>query len=391
MKLLTISAFFAGHGGGIELVAGNLVRALAARGHESRWAAADLDPAPGMNGVTPVPLPAHDPAERLLGLPMPLLTPAALRALDRQVATSDALIVHDALYMSSLAAIASARRHQKPWLLVQHIGTIPFTGLPLRMLMAMATHGCTRPVLRRAPELVFISETVRRQFTDIRRERPAHLIFNGVDGQLFHPVESDERAALRRRLAIEGHDEVLLFAGRFVEKKGLNVLRLLAEQRPRSLFLLAGDGPLAPDTWGLPNIRVVGKCRQDHLAALYQVSDVLVLPSIGEGFPLVIQEALASGLPVVCGRGSAEADPGASTYLTGVDVDMGDPQSTTMRFNVALDAIRPEVNVAASRYAREHYSWAANAAQIEQLLVALIDHLAQARDTPGPQVPPASA
>ena len=55
-------------------------------------------------------------------------------------------------------------------------------------------------------------------------------------------------------------------------------------------------------------MRVFSDLAGPGLAELYRASDVFVLPSQGEGFPLVVQEALACGLPVVCGDESTGAD-----------------------------------------------------------------------------------
>ncbi|HEY1124799.1 MAG TPA: glycosyltransferase family 4 protein [Sphingobium sp.] len=371
MRILTVSAFFAGHGGGIELVAGNLAQALAERGHDSFWAAADLDPAPALDGVTAAPLRSFDPIEKLAGLPMPLITLAARRELDRQVAAADAVIIHDALYMPSLAAASSARRHAKPWLLIQHIGAIPYSSMALRLMMKAATRLVTRPMLRRAPQLVFISDAIHREFADVARAHPAQVIFNGVDSNLFHPGMAEERATLRNTLHASGFSEILLFVGRFVERKGLAVLEALARRRPQSLFLLAGGGPIVPDGWALDNVRTLGKCSQSQLADLYRVADALLLPSTGEGFPLVIQEALASGLPVICGEDSAAADPGAASYLRSVAINLTQPALTADRFNDAINAARLGPNFEAASYAAANYNWAVGAERIEALLAEL--------------------
>lgn len=372
LRILTVSAFFAGHGGGIEVVAGNLAHALAERGHDSVWAAANLDTPPSLGKVTTIPLSAFDPIERAIGLPMPLLSPAALKKLDQQVKAADAVLIHDALYIPSIIAAARARRYGKPSILLQHIGVIPYSRAHLRFLMRAANSIITRRALRNAPQVVFISEAVRRQFGGLAFQRPPQLLFNGVDSQLFHPANDSERRSLRAALMTDEFKEILLFVGRFVEKKGLGVVRALAERRPQSLFLMAGSGPIAPGRWQLPNVRDLGKCTQARLAELYRAADALLLPSIGEGYPLVVQEAMASGLSILCGLDSASADPGAGHHLSGLLVDHSDPAGTAERFDRALSVITREPNTQGAAYAQSRYSWPANAQRVEALITAQI-------------------
>ncbi len=80
----------------------------------------------------------------------------------------------------------------------------------------------------------------------------------------------------------------------FVKKKGIDLLLRAAD--PELELVLCGAGSQIPPQ---PGTRVLGLVDQSTLAEVYRAADVLVLPSEGEGFPLVVQEALASGLPVV--------------------------------------------------------------------------------------------
>ena len=361
MRLLTVSAFFESHGGGIEIVAGATARALGSLGHECRWAAAGFDTLPDDHFVRPVPLEASDPLERWTGLPMPLLSGAARRLLDREVAEADGIIIHDALYLSSLLAARSAKRHRKPWILVQHIGAIPYNSPLLRMAVTGANRLVTRPLLSSAPQAVFISDAVRRFFAGSRLKCPPALVLNGVDHQMYSPASSKERRELRKRFYMSDSRRELLFVGRFVEKKGLSAIGALASAKPEWNFSIVGSGPIDPSQWKLPNVRLFGRRTRSELADFYRAADALVLPSVGEGFPLVIQEAMASGLPVFSGLESAAADPGAKSLIHAVEVDPRDPAGTAKRFAKAIEEAAPGTSNDSSDYALRAYSWDANA------------------------------
>jgi len=365
MRLLTVSHFYEEHGGGIERVAAQLCRQFAQAGHESGWAASDADPAPAAP-IEATPLPCANPIERIVGLPMPVPGPAALRGLDRAIASSDVVVIHDALYLTSIAAMIMARIRRKRVVLIQHIAAIPFASRLMRTVMILANWMVTRPMMKAADRVVFISDTVRRALLGDNSTIPCLLLYNGVDPAIFHIHSAEARASTRHEYGLPDTGPVALFVGRFVEKKGLAILRALAIRRPDLQILLVGAGPIRPENWALPNIRVLGPLPQESLSALYGATDFLLLPSAGEGYPLVVQEAMACGLPIVCGQDSAAADPQAQQWLHGVRIDLADATWSAERCEAAITALahEPADRAAMARYAAETYSWPAMAAAI---------------------------
>ncbi|RRH96484.1 glycosyltransferase family 1 protein [Mesorhizobium tamadayense] len=363
MRILTVSHFYEAHGGGIERVAGHLCRQFTQPGVQAVWAASDADQPPEA-GVEAVPLACVNPTEKIIGLPIPLPGVRAIRALASEVRRSDAVVVHDALYVTSILALLMAKASRKRVVLIQHIAGIPFSSRILRSVMAMANIVVTRHMLRAADALVFISDTVRHDLVGTPARIPYQLLFNGVDGAIFHPAEGPAFVpAALAGIAISPDTRRVLFVGRYVEKKGLAVLRALAASRPDITFLTVGSGPIRPGKWGLANVHDLGAQSPQALADLYRGVDLLLLPSVGEGFPLVIQEAMACGLPVVCGEPSNRADPGAAEWLRGVAIDLTDPEGSARRCTDAIDslAFTSVERVAMARYALAQYDWGAMA------------------------------
>ncbi|HEY1425065.1 MAG TPA: glycosyltransferase family 4 protein, partial [Caulobacteraceae bacterium] len=223
MRLLTVSNFFDSHRGGLEIVAGRLARELAARGFEVTWLASDTTPAPDEPRMRCVPARVWNVAERRLGVPWPVLSPGSVLRLWREVKAADAVLLHDALYMASVVTFLAAKAHRRPLVIVQHIGQIPYRSAVLRGLMALANRVVAAPVLSGADRVVFISQFVRSYFGRLKFRAPPQLVFNGVDTEVFRPACSGERAAARARFGLAG--PVALFVGRFVEKKGVEILR----------------------------------------------------------------------------------------------------------------------------------------------------------------------
>ncbi|NOW47862.1 glycosyltransferase involved in cell wall biosynthesis [Novosphingobium sp. SG751A] len=361
MHILMVSHFFESHLGGIERVAGHLSRQMAAQGAGVTWAASAQDAPPA--DIPALSLACANPTEKLTGLPMPIPGPGAMAALWRAVGRSDAVVVHDALYVTSILAMVMAKLRGRRTVLIQHIAGIPFASRVMRGVMALANAVVTRPMLRAADRVVFISDTVRRDLLGDPARRDYALLFNGVDGEVF------SRLGAAAQGLPEGKRRVL-FVGRFVEKKGLSILRAVAAMRPDISFMLAGAGPIQPSSWGLANVHDLGPQSPAQLAALYRSADCLLLPSVGEGYPLVIQEAMACGLPVICGAPTHLADPEAGQFLRGVAVDLGDPDGSAARMAAMLDApglTLPE-RAQMAAWAAERYSWAAMARAIMRLM-----------------------
>jgi glycosyltransferase involved in cell wall biosynthesis len=173
---------------------------------------------------------------------------------------------------------------------------------------------------------------------------------------------------------------VALFVGRFVEKKGLQVLARMARQRPDIVWVLAGWGHLDPQAWGLPNVVVFSDLSEVGLAPLYQASDVFVLPSKGEGFPLVIQEALACGLSVVCSAEVATAEAAVAPLLEGVPLNEAKPEATAAAFCAEIDRVLvadgDPAQAAQKRFGfvSQRYSWSACAAAYFAVIVSATAH-----------------
>lgn len=365
MRILSVSNFFDTHGGGLERVAAHLNREFVAAGHDVAWAASDADGLPD-TPARPVALRCINPTERLTGLPMPIPGPRSVARLRRAIGGADVVVIHDALYITSILAMLMAKSAGKPTVLVQHIGSIPFSSRVMTLVMRLANTLVTRPMLAAADRLAFISATVRDELLGPTPSRSALLVFNGVDHMIFNRVPSSDAAATRARWSLPATGPLAVFVGRFVEKKGLRVLRALAERRPDVHFAMLGQGPIDPRGWSLPNVHILGQQEQGVITDMFRAADVLILPSVGEGYPLVIQEAMACGLPVICGEASARADPQARHWLFGVDIDLSDPAASARRCSDALDRLKaaPTDASAMADYAAETYSWGRMAATL---------------------------
>jgi len=372
MRITLVTHYFPAHRGGIELVAAELARYLAAQhGAEISWYASDCDAPASIPGVKAFPAASSNLVERRLGVPYPLWSPRALWRVGRAARSADVVHLHDCLYLSNLVAYAAARLAGRPVVVTQHVGMVPYRSRALRALLAAAYRVLGRLVLGGASRVVFVSEVVRRHFGDfVRFKAPPLLVANGVDTATFHPVDEARRAALRAELGVDPRAPLLLFVGRFVEKKGLPALHDLARRLPDARWLFAGWGPLDPERWELPNVTVFRDRSGSRLAPLYQAADLLVLPSVGEGFPLVVQEAMACGTPALVGSETAAGCPDAAGLLPSEDIgdpDFGPKWERRIRELTAAGG-SPDLRAAVAVYAADNWSWANCAARYAEVL-----------------------
>ena len=357
------SHYFASHKGGIEIVAEELFRRLAVSEQEVTWLAADttLPPDPLGRSRT-VSLRVCNFVEDKIGLPFPIPNPTALGRILHHVRYADVVILHDCLYLSNILAFLASRFHHIPTIIVQHTRFTPYSSSVLNAIMRFANATVTRPMLLHAEQVVFISETTRGYFGRLRFKSSPKIVFNGVDTNLYRPLGSGEsKRGLRHEFGLPEDRPAILFVGRFVEKKGLSAMKYMVNLRPEWTWVFAGWGPIDPRKWNADNVQVISNLRGPSMAALYRACDILVLPSTGEGFPLVIQEALASGLGVVCAAETLEADPAMKAFVRGASAHKGADDQTAREFLFAIDdllcAESIEKREARRAFASSRYSW----------------------------------
>jgi glycosyltransferase involved in cell wall biosynthesis len=163
---------------------------------------------------------------------------------------------------------------------------------------------------------IVISEAGRKRLEDMATPaEKIRLIRNGVDLGYFDPARF-ERGRLRPQLRLKPSTAIVLFAGRLDPIKRPLLLPEVARELRRLRgagavhFVVAGDGPEAAR---LRSVIQTHRLEKDFtlfghvadIAELLAEADLLLIPSQGEGIPLVLLEALAMQVPVVACRAGA--------------------------------------------------------------------------------------
>jgi glycosyltransferase involved in cell wall biosynthesis len=364
MRLLLISQYYPTHGGGVEAVAQRLANALLERmpALAIEWMASDCDAVPRdlHSRLDCIPARAWNGLERRLGVPYPVWSPRAMARLWRAVRQADAVHVHESVYIGSLLAYVFARCQRKPVVVTQHVGEIAFNRRALRIALALLNRSFGRMLLSGADRAFFISPQVRDYFARFCRFRaPPAYVPNGVDGVLYAYSDAAQVQALKRDAGRDPQRPLCLFVGRFVPRKGIDIVLAMARSLPGVDWILAGNGVLRPEDAGLRNVSVFRGRSGAQIAALYRMADLLVLPSTGEGFPLVVQEALACGTPALVSPATAQGCPAAGPFLFAEDLPgTGASESWARRLSELLaDPDLCSMRTELAQAARRLWSW----------------------------------
>lgn len=170
---------------------------------------------------------------------------------------------------------------------------------------------------------------------------PEEAIFNApycVDNDFFSErasAQTENTRQMRRELGISFDDTVFLFSAKFIDRKRpMDLINAAAMCRTggESHVILVGDGALLETCRDkiaankLTNVHLVGFKNQSELPTLYAAADVLVLPSEYETWGLVVNEAMACGLPCIVSDACGAAADMILEGKTGFTYPMGDVQ-----------------------------------------------------------------
>ena len=179
------------------------------------------------------------------------------------------------------------------------------------LLRAMANH-----LLSRADGIGVLSSEERDNF--LRAGVPERKVFQVKN--VVEPIAAASNFGFKEQLKVPQDTPLLLFIGRFIPAKGLldciNACKLLADRGEQLMLLCVGDGPARMEAeaavarLGLKStVRFFGYISEAEAAGFYANSTMLVFPTYHyEGFPMVIFNAAAHGLPLITTRIRAAAD-----------------------------------------------------------------------------------
>ena len=239
-------------------------------------------------------------------------------------------------------------------------------------------------LVRRVDAFIAISEEIREGL--LRDGIPPgriHRIDNFVDSKVFYPPAAGEQERLKEIFGYSGKT-LILFSGRMVPRKGVGHLleawKVVIRDHPEARLLLLGDGPLLGDLRGMAVGLGIGdtahfKGRVENVPEFLRAGDLFILPSLQEGMPNALLEAMACGLPAVATRIGGVTDVAAHDK-TAILVAPGSPDSIADGLLKMLHdpSLRNRLAVAALETIKASYGLDSRCQKYEELYHSLYDN-----------------
>jgi len=201
------------------------------------------------------------------------------------------------LFLTTVQAVRKAKRSGLPCVVSVH-GVFADRGSIINSAQRFYLQTLGLKIFKDADRIICLT---RSDVEEIYRlgcsSEKIRLIPNAVDATIFKPSNKRE-------------SNLVVWVGRFVNEKGLEYLveaaKIVADSFNEVRFLLIGYGPLKEDILRLVNkleledfVRLVGPLSRNEIARILGKATIFVIPSLKEGMPLALLEAMASGVAVI--------------------------------------------------------------------------------------------
>lgn len=229
-----------------------------------------------------------------------------------------------------------------------------------------------RWAMARAYSVIAVSQDLGRKVARLGiSPEKVRVIYNGVDKSLFRPID---RLSSRKRLKLDGGNDIILYVGNLKLEKGcldlLEAFHRVAERNNNARLIYIGSGPQLNEIKNKirdldlsARVRLVGSIAHKELPDWMSAVDLVVLASHNEGVPNVLLEAMSCGKPVVATRvgGIPEVVPSYCGFL----VEVGDQEGLADAMDQALKQNWDSRKIVESTAV---YTWESNLEQIKACL-----------------------
>lgn len=259
-------------------------------------------------------------------------------------------IIHAQNLLSGIPAWASKKLLNIPYAVWGQGSDVYLPGRFIRM--------ASKTILKNADAVLALTEDMKQKMQKLY-DRDISVVPNGISPEKFN-IKSGEKK--------KGNSKTIIFVGRLHPVKGVSYLieamAIVHREMTDAKLILVGDGVERSKLEELAEkldlnscIQFMGQVQQERIPMIMQQADLFALPSLSEGFPVVILEAMATGLPIVATNVGGIPDileEGVNGYL----VNSKSPGEIADRILMLLrnDKLREEIS-ANNREKTKLYEW----------------------------------
>jgi glycosyltransferase involved in cell wall biosynthesis len=307
MKILQIAPYFLPHTGGVEQYVFNLSKYLVKQGHQVEVITSNSPIGlknEKRNGIDITRLKCYGEFLR---------NPITLDSLflKKELNDFDIINIHNIYAFSSIFAGIKTDTLHTPLVLTHH-GKLKFGSFFKDTLVHFYEGSIGKKIVSNIDCSIALTQTDADFLSNLgmKKER-IRIIPNGIDTSVFENFHSVDTTSLRESFGLS-NKFILLYVGEITHRKGIKYLiGAMAEIRNHIshqdiALLVVGSGPELKNMQGLVKkmnlekyISFKGRVPFSELVEFYQTANVFILPSISEGMPTAVLEALFFNLPVI--------------------------------------------------------------------------------------------
>ncbi|MDI6645229.1 MAG: glycosyltransferase family 4 protein [Methanobacteriaceae archaeon] len=376
MKILQIAPHFFPYMGGQESYIYNLSKNLIKKGHEVHIMTSNYPKSNYYDEIEGMIIERNDLIMR------PLRNPISSGFFNIKKLSNmfDVIHIHNLYAFPSILAAYYKNKFNNPLIFTDH-GKLVFGVSYKDLLVRMYSKTIAKRILEKSDLVTVLSESQKNHLCSISPNsvNKIQVIPNAIDIELFKQLNDNNKKN-------ENSSFTFLYVGQMIKRKGiywlLKALKIVIKSNKNIKLILVGDGEhlnyykkLANDLNLSGYIEFKGRIDDmNNLASIYKSSDVFVLPSLSEGLPTVLLEAMFFGLPVI-----ATDIPGIKDHFENY-ASLVPPKDSVKLAEAIIELSKKDNLEQAKKLSKEfmnliesNYSWKAVAEEYEMIYESVLN------------------
>jgi len=250
----------------------------------------------------------------------------------------------------------------------EHLETFNMDTLLWKLTTNFSSRHITQKLINKANIVTTVSSSVKDELIKYYKRSSPLVVGNGVNENVFHPVKQ------------KNQDPYVLYVARLDYRKGvldlIETAKLIQDYDIK--MMVAGDGPLKKHFHNeivknnLAHVELLGHVSGKNLVNLYQNALMFVFPSLYEGLPTVLLEAMACGLPVIATEIPAHKDL-IKNMKNGIFIKPKSPEELAKKILILKENkdLRKKVGKNARKTIEKRFTWDKVSKNYERLYTSI--------------------